>query len=112
MGQTLFQALRICGRTRQTRSQLFCYLQSRVVGRRGIINDKQGNRAASQVALAVRNLLAKAGDVRQVQSLGQEDPLEEGRATHSSILAWEIPWREEAGGLQSLGLQSVRTRLK
>ena len=38
----------------------------------------------------------------QVQSLGQEDPLEEGMATHCSILAWEIPWTEEPGGLQSL----------
>ena len=41
----------------------------------------------------------------QVRSLGQEDPLEKGMATHSSILAWRIPWTEEAGGLQSLGLQ-------
>ena len=41
-------------------------------------------------------------------SLGQEDPLEEGTATHSSILAWETPWTEELGGLQSLGLQRVR----
>ena len=38
---------------------------------------------------------------RQVQSLGQEDPLEKGVATHSSILAWRIPWTEESGGLQS-----------
>ena len=38
-----------------------------------------------------------------VRSLGQEDPLEEGRATHSSILAWRIPWTEEPGGLQSMG---------
>ena len=38
-----------------------------------------------------------------VQSLGREDPLENGMATHSSILAWEIPWREEPGGLQSMG---------
>ena len=38
-----------------------------------------------------------------VQSLGQEDPLEEGMATHSSILAWRIPWTEEPGGLQSRG---------
>ena len=37
----------------------------------------------------------------QLQSLGQEDPLEEGTATHSSILAWRIPWTEEPGGLQS-----------
>ena len=42
-----------------------------------------------------------------VQSLGR-DPLEEGMATHASILAWEIPWTEEPGGLQSMGLQRVR----
>ena len=40
----------------------------------------------------------------EVQSLGGEDPLEEGTATHSSILAWEIPWTEKLGGLQSIGL--------
>ena len=44
----------------------------------------------------------------QVQSLGWEDPMEEGMATHSSILAWRIPWTEEPGGLQPLGLQRVR----
>ena len=38
-----------------------------------------------------------------VQSLGGEDPLEKGKATHSSILAWGIPWKEEPGGLQSTG---------
>ena len=38
-----------------------------------------------------------------VQSLGWEDPLEEGMATHSSFLAWRIPWTEEPGGLQSMG---------
>ena len=43
----------------------------------------------------------------QVQSLGQEDPLEEGMATHSSILAWRIPWTEEPGGLQPMGSQRV-----
>ena len=43
-----------------------------------------------------------------VQSLGWEDPLEKGMATHSSILAWRIPWREEPGGLQSMGSQRVR----
>ena len=42
-----------------------------------------------------------------VRSLGQEDPLEEGIASHSSILAWEIPWTEEPGRLQSVGLQGV-----
>ena len=44
----------------------------------------------------------------QVQCLGGEDPLEEGMATHSSALAWRIPWTEEAGGLQSLGSQKSR----
>ena len=44
----------------------------------------------------------------RVQSLGQEDPLEKGMATHSSILAWRIPWTEEAGRLQSRGSQRVR----
>ena len=44
----------------------------------------------------------------QVQSLGQEDPLEKEMATHSSILAWEIPWMEETGGLSSMGSQRVR----
>ena len=43
----------------------------------------------------------------EVQSLGQEDPLEEGMATHSSILAWRIPWTEEPGGLQPTVLQRV-----
>ena len=45
----------------------------------------------------------------QVQSLGREDPLEEGMATHSGILAWEIPWTEEPGGLQSLWSQRDMT---
>ena len=42
---------------------------------------------------------------KRVQSLGREDPLEKERATHSSILAWEIPWTEEPGRLQSMGSQ-------
>ena len=53
---------------------------------------------------------ASAGDLRDVGSIpGQEDPLEEGVATHSRMLAWRIPWAGEPGGLQSFGLQS-RTR--
>ena len=48
----------------------------------------------------VKNLTANAGDIRD---MGWEDPLEEGMATHSSILAWRIPWTEEPGGLQSMG---------
>jgi len=42
-----------------------------------------------------------------VRSLGRKDPLEQGMATHSSILAWRIPWTEEPGGLQAMGLQRV-----
>ena len=48
---------------------------------------------------------------KQVWFLGQEDPLEQEMATHSSILAWEIPQTEEPGGLQSMGLQKGRTQL-
>ena len=44
---------------------------------------------------------------KRCQSPGREDPLEEGMATHSSILAWRTPWTEESGGLQSTGLQTV-----
>ena len=53
----------------------------------------------------VKNLLVV--QATWVQSLGQEDPLEEGMATHSSILAWKIPRTEERGGLQSMGTQGV-----
>ena len=49
-----------------------------------------------------------AGQEMQVQTLGWEDPLEKGMVTHSSILAWRIPWTEEPGGLQSKGSQRVR----
>ena len=56
----------------------------------------------------VKNPPANAGDVGDTKSLGQEDPLEEGMATHSSILAWEIPWTKEPGRLQSIGSQTVR----
>ena len=50
----------------------------------------------------------KKHEATRVQSLSREDPLEEEMATHSSILAWRIPWREEPGGLQSMGSQKVR----
>ena len=53
----------------------------------------------------VKNLPAK--QETWVHSLGREDPLEEDMATHTSTLAWEIPWTEEPGELQSMGLQRV-----
>ena len=58
---------------------------------------------ASLVAQMVKSLPAL--QETQVPSLGQEDPLEKGMATHSSTLAWRIPWTEEPGGLHSMGLQ-------
>ena len=60
----------------------------------------------SLVAQMVKNLPAM--QETGVLSLGQEDPLREEMATHSTILAWEIPWAEEPGGLQFLGSQRVR----
>ena len=45
-------------------------------------------------------------------ALGWEDPLEKGKATHSSILAWKIPWREEPGGVQSMGSQRVHMTVR
>ena len=58
------------------------------------------------MAQMVKNL--PAVQETQVRSLGWEDPLEKGMTTHSSVLAWRIPWTEEPGGLQSMGLQKVR----
>ena len=61
------------------------------------------------VAISVKNL--PAVQETRIQSLGREDPLEKETATYSSILAWKIPWIEELGGLQSVGLKSL-TRLR
>ena len=58
------------------------------------------------MTVMANNPPANAGDLKmRVQFLGGEDPLEEGMATHSSILAWRIPWMDEPGGLQSMGSQ-------
>ena len=61
---------------------------------------------SSLVAQMVKNL--PAVQETWVQSLGQEVPLEKGRATHSNILTWRIPWTEEPGALQSMGSGGVR----
>ena len=60
---------------------------------------------ASLVAQTIKN--PPAMQKTRAQSLGWEDSLEKGMATHSSIFAWRIPWTEEPGGLQSMGLQRV-----
>ena len=65
-----------------------------------------GGRGPSLAAQMVKHL--PAVQETRVQSLGREDALGSGMATHSSILAWRIPWTEEPGGLQSIGLQRVR----
>ena len=69
------------------------------------IRDTKGTFRASLVAQRLKHMPAVWET--QVRSLGGEDPLEKEMATHSSILAWGIPWMEEPGGLQSTGLQRV-----
>ena len=66
------------------------------------------DRGPSLMAQRVEDLPARQETLETlVRSLSQEDPLEKETATHSSILAWEIPWTEEPGGLQSMALQRV-----
>ena len=72
---------------------------------------------ASQVALMVKNLPVNAGNIRHVgpwvrKIVWREDPLEDGMAIHSTILAWRIPWTEEPGKLQSIVSQRVGTGLQ
>ena len=69
------------------------------------IGGRQAVVGASLVSQTVKNLPAM--QETRVQSLGLEDPLEKGVATCSSILGWRIPWSEEPGRLQSMGLQTV-----
>ena len=73
--------------------------------RQGMLRIASNYQNASLVAQTVKRLLT----LREtwVQSLGREDPLEKGMATHSSIHAWKIPWTKEPGGLQSMGSQRV-----
>ena len=69
-----------------------------------IIGEPIGQQGVSLEAQMVENLPAMQ---TQIRSLGQEDPLEKGKSTCSSILAWRIPWIEEPGRLQSMGSQRV-----
>ena len=76
---------------------MFCYIYSKVIIFLGFPGGS-----------AVKNLLAmQEPQETKVWSLGQEDPLEEGMVTHSSILVWRIPWTEEPGELLSMGLERV-----
>ena len=60
----------------------------------------------------IKNLPANAEDIRDSGStLGQDDPLEEEMVTHSTVLAWKIPWTEKPGGLQSMGSKKIQTQL-
>ena len=77
----------------------------KATGNWGNLLDKR----ASQAAVLIKNPHAVwETEETWVRSLGREDPLEEGMATHSSILAWRIPWTEEPCGLQSMRSQRVR----
>ena len=69
------------------------------------VGSAEAEELASLVAQVVKNLPAR--QETQVQPLGHKDPLQEQMATHFSILAWEIPWTEEPGGLQSMGVTRV-----
>ena len=76
------------------------FLNSKMTDLLTLFKPNLGHSWASLVAQMIKNLPAMLET--QVQSLGQEDPLGEGMATHSSILAWRIPWTEEPGRLQSM----------
>ena len=69
----------------------------------------RADNGVSQVAQMVKNIPANAGNAGSIS--GSERPLEKEIATHSSILAWEIPWTEEPGELQSIGLQKGQIQL-
>ena len=72
---------------------------------RGIVCTLLYNHKASQLALVVKNPLVNAGDRHGFDHWVRKNPLKKEMATHSSILAWEIPWTEEPGGLQSMESQ-------
>ena len=75
----------------------------------GMSRELVSNRGGFPGGSVVRNLPASVGDLGSI--LGWEDPLGKEMTVHSSILAWEISWTEEPGGLQSMGLQRVRRDL-
>ena len=77
--------------------------------KKGKFGHRHAHKGASHVAIVIKNLGANAGDVRdEGLILGWEGPLEEGRTTHSSVLAWRIPWTEEPSRIQSIGSQRVK----
>ena len=78
-----------------------------IEAQRGEVPDLVNDNTASLVAQSVKSL--PAVQETWVRFLGWEDPLEKEMATYSSILAWRIPWTEEPGGLQSIGLQESDT---
>ena len=77
-------------------------------GHKSGTTERRSLEGASLVALVVKNSPTKCRrGKRQVPSLGWEEPPEMGMATHSSILIWRMPWKEEPGRLESIGLQKV-----
>ena len=86
--------------------ELSCFFDDPV----NVDNLISGSSAFSKTSLNIWKFMVHGSCIAEtpIQFLGQEDPLEKGQATHSSILAWRIPWTEESGRLQSTGLQRVR----
>ena len=82
---------------------MFMVTFSRIRKREPRVLNEPAGLGASLIAQSVKNLPAVLET--WVQFLGREDPLEKEMATHSSVLAWKIPWTEEPGGLQSMGSQ-------
>ena len=83
-----------------------CLLRNLYAGQEATVRTGHGKRTGALVAQRLKHLPAIWET--WVRSLGREHPLEKEMATHSSILAWRIPWTEEPGGLQSMGSQSIR----
>ena len=79
-----------------------------VIGQPNVQRREEGFLESQWASLGAQTVKSSAVREAQVQSLGQEDPLEECMATHSSILAWRIPRTEEPGGLESTRSQRVR----
>ena len=89
----------------QILKKIICFLYSHITSCILYFGSFFSFKGTSLVAQMVKNLPAMWET--WVQSLSQEDPQEEGMATHSSILAWRIPWREESGRIQSTGMQRI-----
>ena len=105
--------VKVTGHVGQMRLHITCKNNVLNSKRKGLTDFGLANECLTWAPLltqTVKNPLA--GQETQVQSMGGEDPLEKGMVTHSSMLAWRIPWTEEPGGLQSMGLKKPLAHVK